>query len=70
MWAERGEICWDKAGVAPRERREAEVEDAVEFIERDAHVETDFGGGEASAAGGLHDGEGVEVEPADRRVEG
>ncbi len=58
------------AGVAPGERGEAEVEEAVEFVEGDAHVEADFGGGEASAAGGLHDGEGVEVEPADRLVEG
>jgi len=53
------------AGVAPGEGFEAEVEDAVEFVERDAHVEAGFGGGEAIAAGLLHDGESVEIEPAD-----
>ena len=53
------------ARVAPREGFEAEVEDAVEFVEGDAHVEAGFGGGEAIASGLLHDGEGIEIEPAD-----
>jgi len=49
---------------------EAEVEDAVEFVEGDAHVETEFGGGDAVTAGLLHDGQAVEVEPTDHgRVE-
>ena len=45
----------EEAGVAPGEGPEAEVEDAVEFVEGDAHVEPGFGGGEAIAAGLLHD---------------
>ncbi len=32
--------------VAPGEGFEAEVEDAVEFVEGDAHIEADLGGGE------------------------
>ncbi len=52
------------AGVAPGLRFEAEVEDAIEFVERDAHVEAGFGGDEAGAAGGLHDGQAFEIEPA------
>src|ERR1041385_7186761 len=51
--------------VAVGEGREAEVVHAVEFVEGDAHVETDFGGGQAIATGLLHDGEAVEIEPAD-----
>ena len=42
----------EEAGVAPGEGPEAEVEDAVEFVEGDAHVEAGAGGGEALAAGG------------------
>ncbi len=56
-------VAGQEAGVTPRERFETEVEDAVEFVEGDAHVEAGFGGGETSPARGLHDGEGVEVEP-------
>jgi hypothetical protein len=44
---------------------ETEIEGAVEFVEGNAHVETDFGGGQTGAPGLLHDGEAVEVEPTD-----
>src|SRR6266853_5663354 len=60
--AECLELGRKEAGVAPWEGFESEIENAVEFAERDAHVEADFGGGEAVATGFLHDGE---VEPAD-----
>ena len=63
--AESLELGGEKAGIAPREGFEAEIEDPVEFVERDAHVEADFGGGEAVAAGFLHDGKAIEVKPAD-----
>ena len=53
------------AGVAPGEGLEAKVEDAVEFVKGDAHVEAGFGGGEAIAACLLHDGEGVKIKPAE-----
>ncbi len=56
-------LCWEVADVAPGERGEAEVENAVEVIEGDAHVKANFGGEEAFAEGFLHDGEGFEVEP-------
>ena len=55
----------EETGVAPRERGEAEVEDAVEFVDGDAHVEAGFGGGEAGATGVLHDRERIEVKPPD-----
>jgi hypothetical protein len=58
-------LCGKITGVAPGERFETEVEDAVEFVEGDAHVKTGFGGGEAIATGLLHDGQGFEIEPAD-----
>jgi len=57
------EVGGEIAGVAPGQRGEAEVQDAVEFVEGQAHVEAGFGGGEAAAAGGLHDGEAIEIEP-------
>ena len=37
----------------------------IEFVEGDAHVETGFSGGEAVRTGLLHDGQRLEVEPAD-----
>ena len=52
--------------VAVRQRGEAEIEDAVEFVERDPHVEAGFCSGETAATGLLHDGKAVEIEPADR----
>src|SRR5207249_4012225 len=51
--------------VAVRQVWEAEIEDAVEFVEGDAHFETGFGGSETAAAGLLHDGKALEIEPAD-----
>ena len=56
-WSERNESGGEVAGVAPVQGFEAEVQNAVEFVEGDAHVETGFGGGQAVAAGLLHDGE-------------
>jgi hypothetical protein len=64
-WSEGNERGGEVAGVAPREGFEAEVEDAVKFVERDAHIEAGFGGGEPGAPGGLHEGEAIEIEPAD-----
>jgi hypothetical protein len=58
-------VCWRGSRCRPRERTEAEVEDAVEFVEGETEVESGFGGGEAAAAGFLHDRQAVEVEPAD-----
>ena len=58
------EVCWHVTGIAVRERLEAEVEDAVEFVEGDAHVEAELGGGDAVAAGLLHERKAFEVEPA------
>src|ERR1041385_6666284 len=55
----------DVADVAPGEGFDAEIKEAVEFVERDAELEGDPGGGQASAAGLLHNGQAVEVEPAD-----
>ena len=61
----------DEAGVAPRQGREAEIKDAVQLVEGDAHVEAGFGGGKPSPTGGLHAGEAVDVKPADGgRVDG
>lgn len=57
--------CGEVAGVAPGKGLKAEIEDAVEFVEGNAHVETGFCGSETIAAGLLHDGECVEVEPTD-----
>jgi hypothetical protein len=51
------------ASVAPRLRFKAEVEDAIEFVEGDAHIEAGLGGDEAGAASGLHDGQAFEIEP-------
>src|SRR5207249_2903988 len=65
------QVGFQVAGVAPGESFEAEVENTVQFIKGDAHVETLFYGGEARAAGFLHDGKRIGVEPADgARVEG
>lgn len=61
---ERLVLGWEVAGVAPRQRFEAEIEDLVQFVEGDAHVESGFGGGKAGTAGLLHDRQGVGVEPA------
>ena len=58
-------VAGDEAFVAPGERGEAEVEDAVQFVKGDAHVEASFGGGESVASGLLHDGKRVEIEPTD-----
>src|ERR1041385_198171 len=55
----------DVADVAPGEGFDAEIKEAVEFVERDAELEGDPGSGQASAAGLLPDGQAVEVEPAD-----
>jgi len=73
-----GRGCWafneslqlgrKEASVAPREGFEAEIEDPVEFVERDAHVEADFGGGEAVAAGFLHEWEGYRGQTSRRRL--
>src|ERR1051325_1400450 len=46
----------DVADVAPGEGFDAEIEEAVEFVERDAELEGDPGGGQASAAGLLPNG--------------
>ena len=59
-----GYIWPGRTGVAPGEIFETEIQDPVEFIEGDAHVEAGFSGGEAVASGLLHDRKGVEVEPA------
>ena len=64
------EGCREVGDVAVGQGFEAEVEDAVELVEGNAHVEAGFGGGKAIAAGLLHDGEGIEVEPAGEMVEG
>jgi hypothetical protein len=54
-----------------REIGKAEVENAIEFVEGNTHVETGFGGVETITASLLHDGQTVEVEPADGvRVKG
>src|SRR5882672_6550068 len=55
-----------KTGVSPRQGFETEIESAVEFVERDAHIEAGFGSGEPRPARGFHDRDTVEVEPADR----
>src|ERR1043166_2735760 len=47
-------IGGEVAGVAPGEGFEAEIKDAVEFVEGDAHVETSFSCRPPCAAGGLH----------------
>ena len=64
-------FCGEKAGVAPGEVGEAEVEKPVDVIERDAHFERGFGGSQTLPEGLLHDGECLQVEPAGSvRVEG
>jgi len=58
-------------GIAPWEGFETEIEHAVEFVEGDAHIEADFGRGEPGTSGGFHDGDAVDIEPADsRRIDG
>ena len=56
--------CGQVADIAPGLGLEAQVENAVKFVEGDAHFEAGPGGGEAIATGLLHDGQGVEIEPA------
>src|SRR5689334_17724379 len=68
----RGRPYWLVGGrqvarVTPGEVLKAEVKDAVELVEGDAHVKAGFSGGQTIAACLLHDGQGVEVEPADSR---
>src|SRR6266404_1608974 len=63
--AYRPEFGGEIAGVAPGEGFETEIEEPVQLVERYAHVETGFGGDEAAAAGLLHDGNALGVEPAD-----
>src|SRR5882724_8557303 len=53
------EIGFQIAGVAPGKGFEAEVENAIKFVEGDAHFEALFYCGQARAAGFLHDGKGV-----------
>jgi hypothetical protein len=59
------QLGWKEASVAPWEGFEAEIEKPIEFVERNTHVKANLGGGQAVAAGFLHDGETVEVKPAD-----
>ena len=49
-------VCREIAVVAPGLGFEAQVENAVEFVKGDAHFEAGPCGGEAIAAGLLHDG--------------
>ncbi len=60
-WLHRG---GDVAGVAPGQTFEAEIKDAVEFVEGDAHVESDFGGGEPGSLVFLHYRKRIDIEPA------
>src|ERR1051326_6767229 len=45
--------CRNVSLISPRQMLEAEVEDAIEFVEGDAHVETGASGDETIAAGVL-----------------
>ncbi len=56
-------LAGEVGGVAPGEIGEAEVEETIEVVEGDAHVEADLSGGKTFAQGFLHDGEGFEVKP-------
>src|SRR5690349_7631632 len=54
----------DVPSVSPRQGFEAEIQHAVEFVKRDAHLETGSRGSQAIAPGFLQNGQAVEVEPA------
>src|ERR1051326_4044124 len=62
--------CRNVSLISPRQMLEAEVEDAIEFVEGDAHVETGASGDETIAAGLLHNRQAIQVKPTDRaRIE-
>src|ERR1051326_2492967 len=62
--ADGHELARQEAHVAVRERFEAEVEDSIELVKGNTHVEADFGGGQSLAASGLHDGNAFDIEPS------
>src|ERR1043166_3734509 len=58
-------IGGEVAGVAPGEGVEAEIKDAVEFVEGGANVKPCFSWGQLWGAGGFFDGDVVGADPAD-----
>src|ERR1051326_9478350 len=58
--------CRNVSLISPRQMLEAEVEDAIEFVEGDAHVETGASGDETIAAGVLHNRRAITAKPTER----
>src|SRR5437899_8253670 len=57
------QVGFQVAGVAPGKGLEAKIEGAVQFVERDAHIEAGLNCSQATTPGLLHDWQAVDVEP-------